>query len=83
MSFFKEKGPYWYFVTIEKGKEVQHYLGKEERILHMIEVCKAAIEKSKMQNYCPKGKDRSKTSGKTHRRAGFRGLRKNPDDRKK
>lgn len=44
-------------------------MGSDNRIIEMIEVYKAAVAKSNMYNYCPKRKVRSKTSGKTHRRA--------------
>ena len=32
MSWFRRKGKYWYFVTREGNKEVQHYIGDDETV---------------------------------------------------
>jgi len=33
MGFFRKKGKYWYFVIIRAGKQVQYYIGKDEKVL--------------------------------------------------
>ena len=32
MSFFRKKGKYWYFVERIEGKEVQHYIGNDQKV---------------------------------------------------
>jgi len=32
MAFFRKKGKYWYFIERDNGKEIQHYLGDDEKV---------------------------------------------------
>lgn len=65
MSWFRQRGKYWYFVRKENGKERRYYLGSDERIIKMVDIYKSVIFKYPVRKKAKRTAQKEKESSKS------------------